>query len=93
MSSRSFTDCLTENLAILRSSLPPGVTAQDWYDRGCPDDLFAQVGANVGGLFAAGYLQGSADTLDLTIGDMLEGHGLSFDVPAPSKRQRIRRVR
>jgi hypothetical protein len=38
-------------------------------------------------------LQGAADTVDLTISDLLEAHGLSLDDPKPAtKRQRIRKV-
>ena len=92
MGERSMLACLVEHLDVLRSSLPPGTSAQDWYDAGCPDDVFSSHGANVGGLYAAGYLQGAADAADVTIGDMLDSYELSFDAPQPTKRQRIRKV-
>lgn len=88
MGDRSMTECLAEQLVLLRSSLPKGTSAQQWYDDGADVTQLQAVGANVNGLRAWGYLEGAADANDWTVMDLLTEHGLTLDAPKPKKAQR-----
>jgi len=96
MGERIFADCLSEQLTFARDHLRSAdMTLQDFYDSGQDfeaiadklDDLQRESFAH-----AWGYLEGAADAVDMTVAEMLEAHGLSFDATKPTKRQRIREV-
>jgi hypothetical protein len=97
MGERSLTECLEEQLRFARDHLRAAeMTVQDFYDSGQDfeaiadklDDLQRESLAH-----AWGYLEGAADALDLTVLELVEAHGLSFDAPAHHKRQLIRKPR
>lgn len=97
MGERSLSTCLSEQLDFARDHLRGAdMTPQDFYDSGQDFEAIADKLDDVSReslAHAWGYLEGAADALDLTVLELLETHGLSLDAPAPTKRQRIRKVR
>lgn len=90
MGDRSMEACLIEQLEVLRRaqqiSDDVGPTLQGWYDDGA--DVKVLLGANTYDVakaydvtYAWGYLEGVADAHDLTVMEMLDEHGLTFDAP------------
>ena len=101
MGDRSMETCLAEQLDVLRETVrlngQCGSSLQDWYDDGANvAQLLSWPSQGPDGpravIYAWGYLEGAADALGLTVMEMLDAHGLSFD-DAPTKRQKIRKIK
>lgn len=89
MGERSMNDCVSERLDSIRDAIRHhgtcGYTVSDWYDDGA---LIGELTSGVDDetdrndtVEAWGYLTGVADCLDLTVREMLDHYGLSFDEP------------
>lgn len=97
MGERSMRACLDEQLHVLREAARLHSTCrfslQQWYDDGA--DLKGLHEETVTAItYAWGYLEGAADMADLTVSELLDEYGVTFDVPlSPGKRQPIRKVR
>lgn len=97
MGDRSMKECLEYHLLFVREHLAnAGTTPQDFYDGGQDwealdlDDVVVVESL----AHSWGYLEGAADMADLTIGELLDEYGLSFNTAAkPDKPSRARRPR